>query len=69
LAKEKEIADNIALGIPCGNLSEKKKERQELLEKTDFPFCNLVKTKPDTYFNLLDFYGIDYSFPSEYLYY
>lgn len=27
-----------------------------------------MKNKPDFWFNLLDFYGIDWSFPSDYLY-
>jgi hypothetical protein len=27
-----------------------------------------VKAKPEFWFNLLEFYGIDYSFPSDYLY-
>ena len=64
--KEKE-ADK-ASGIECGSLSEAKRKKQELQEITDFPFSNLVKEKPETWFNILEFYGIDFSFPSDYLY-
>ena len=39
-----------------------------MLEMTQFPYQNLVRSKPDTWFNLLEFYGIDFSFPSDYLY-
>jgi hypothetical protein len=35
---------------------------------TEFPFSNLVKNKPEFWFNLIEFYGIDWSFPSDYLY-
>jgi hypothetical protein len=29
---------------------------------------NLIKVKPDLWFNILSFFGIDYTFPSDYLY-
>lgn len=67
-AKLKEQKENEELGIPCGNLSQMKKQKQEMQEMTEFPFSNLVKNKPDIWFKLLDFFGIDPSFPSDYLY-
>lgn len=68
LAKLKEKTESEAMGIPCGSLSEQKKQKSELQEQTEFPYSNLVKAKPETWFNILDFYGIDFSFPSDYLY-
>jgi hypothetical protein len=67
-AKLKEKERDKASGIECGSLSEAKRKKEALLELTDFPFSNLVKEKPETWFNILSFFGIDFSFPSDYLY-
>jgi hypothetical protein len=68
VAKFKEKAVNDAMGIPCGSLSQAKAEKQEKQELELFPYVNLIKVKPELWFNILSFYGIDYSFPADYLY-
>lgn len=67
-AKLKEKEENDQMGIPCGSLSQAKAQKQETEELEKFPFVNLVKVKPDLWFNILSFFGIDYTFPGEYLY-
>ena len=67
-AKFKEQVENDALGIPCGSLSQAKAEKQEQEELEKFPYVNLIKVKPDLWFNILSFFGIDYTFPADYLY-
>jgi len=66
-SKAKEKADNEASGIPCGNLTEEKL-KMEAKKELEFPFGSLVKTKPAAWFELLSFFGIDHSFPSDLLY-
>lgn len=67
-AKFKEKVENDAMGIPCGSLSKAKAEKQEKQELEQFPYVNLIKVKPDLWFNILSFFGIDYTFPADYLY-
>ena len=64
--KEKEKSD--ALGIPCSNLTAEKRKMEDKREVAEFPFVGLVKTKPEVWFELLSYYGIDHSFPADYLY-
>ena len=64
-AQKKEKEDAEALGIPCGNLTKEKQKYEDKKEVTEFPYHNLVKNKPDLWFEILAFFGIDYGFPSD----
>lgn len=62
MAKKKEKDADKNLGIECGNLGKALKDQLEKLEQ-DFPYVNLLKTNPELWFELIEFFGIDFSFP------
>lgn len=66
-AKAREKASNEALGIECGSLTEAKLKQEAEREKT-FAYQPLVREKPEVWYEILSFFGIDHAFPSENLY-
>jgi len=61
-AKANEKKNNDESGIPCGSLTKERLKRINEMEK-EFPFVNLVKLNGELWFDLIEFYGIDYGFP------